>query len=166
MAKKSLSHVISPLSVKIQFYSLYKVNVDGSKIYRCKYCYKSRIKELNKIFYRLSGHNVKCYVITKIDSKKKLSKLNISKKEKRSKNFNNELKISKGMKNRKNNEQKNYNHLSEESKDDSNQNNFKRKYFKDKSDFVLHPDWERICKEVEEVIRKIEENTKSNNKNI
>ena len=34
-------------------------------IFRCIFCYKSRIKKENNLLYRLSGHSPKCPVINK-----------------------------------------------------------------------------------------------------
>ena len=76
MGKKKYSYLISPLSIHWPYFSLYKTNKDETLIFRCKYCFKCRIKKQNELLFRLSGHDPKCFVITKLDIKKKISKFN------------------------------------------------------------------------------------------
>ena len=67
MVKSLPKNIISPFSIikdKI-YYSLYKKNKGGSKIYRCNYCHTSRIKLEGELFYKLSGHKKHCPIFTK-----------------------------------------------------------------------------------------------------
>ena len=54
---------ISEKDININIYTKYYINNNKSIIYRCKYCYKSRIKIINNKFIRISGPEKNCYVI-------------------------------------------------------------------------------------------------------
>ena len=62
MGKHSYKQKISPSSIYLNFYSIYKINKDSSIIYRCKFCFNSRIKKSGKYFFRISAHKHHCNI--------------------------------------------------------------------------------------------------------
>ena len=45
MAKRKIREKLSSKIINLNYYDIYKINKDESIIYRCKFCYKSRIKK-------------------------------------------------------------------------------------------------------------------------
>ena len=67
MGKRKCKTLISPLNIYFPHFSLYKENKDGTSKFRCKFCYKSKIKKENNLLYRLPGRSPKFPVINKKD---------------------------------------------------------------------------------------------------
>ena len=65
MGKIRNKPIISPLSFNLLDYSLFAKNKDNTLVYRCKYCFRSRIKKIKNMYFRLAGHKAKCIVLTK-----------------------------------------------------------------------------------------------------
>lgn len=63
--KKLLHRIISQNDFNINYYKIYKINKNKSIIYRCMFCFKSRIKKDNNVFYKISGHSLNCPIIIK-----------------------------------------------------------------------------------------------------
>jgi hypothetical protein len=46
--------------INLENYKLLYINKNNSKIYRCKFCYKSKIKEEKNVIYKICGHALNC----------------------------------------------------------------------------------------------------------
>lgn len=62
MAKKKKQIIISPFSKELIYFNIYKIYKDKSKVFRCKYCYKSKIKKINEIYIKITGHIKNCKI--------------------------------------------------------------------------------------------------------
>ena len=63
MAKKKNKKIIPSESLDFNVFKFYKINLDKTIIYRCKYCRKSCLEKNDNKIYRLSGHARNCPII-------------------------------------------------------------------------------------------------------
>ena len=85
MAKKKYFRTLPSSSINLDNFSVYKINKDKTIIYRCRFCFKGKIKKKYNIYIRIAGHEHNCYLNNKILSKKNITKIHSIRKENNSK---------------------------------------------------------------------------------
>ena len=68
MTKKKYQKILPLSSINFNNYSVCKVYLNGAILYRCKFCFNSRIKKDNNIIIRISGHMKNCNSLRKKDT--------------------------------------------------------------------------------------------------
>ena len=68
MAKKKYQKILPLSSINFNNYSVCKVYPNGAILYRCKFCFNSRIKKDDNIIIRISGHTKNCNSLRKKDT--------------------------------------------------------------------------------------------------
>ena len=76
MPRGKFKKIIEQKEIDLNKFQIFRINKNKTIIYRCKFCFRSRLKFQKNKLYKISGHDKNCCVIKRANSKECFSKNN------------------------------------------------------------------------------------------
>ena len=80
MPRGKFKKIVEQKEIDLNNFKIFRVNKNKTIIYRCKFCFRSRLKFQKNKLYKISGHDKNCFVIKRANSNEPTSKRNTIKK--------------------------------------------------------------------------------------